>query len=111
MFAAIYLPGFYLQASLRYEPGLRGQPVAIVDENEKPACIVQFTRAARRAGIRAGMTSTQGLARCPVLEVRYRSPDHERMAGAALLQCAACSSPCIEATGEGICTLDLKGLP
>lgn len=32
------------------------------------------------------------------------------MAGAALLQCAACSSPCIEATGDGICTLDWKGL-
>jgi protein ImuB len=111
MFAAVYIPGFYLQASLRYEPGLRDQAVAIVDESEKPARVVQFTRAARRAGIRNGMTSTQGLARCPALEVRYRCPDHERMAGAALLQCAACCSPCVEATGDGICTLDLKGLP
>jgi protein ImuB len=111
MFAAIFIPGFYLQASLRYEPGLRDQAVAIVDEGEKPARVAQFTRAARRAGIRDGMTSTQGLARCPALLVRYRCPEHERMAGAALLQCAACTSPCVEATGDGICTLDWKGLP
>jgi protein ImuB len=110
MFGAIHIPGFYLQASLRYDAGLRGQPVAIVDESEKPARIVELTRAARRAGIRAGMTTTQGLARCPALEVRYRCPAGERMAAAALLQCAACSSPCIEATGDGLCTLDWKGL-
>jgi protein ImuB len=112
MFAAIYIPGFYLQASLRCEPpGLRDQPVAMVDESEKPARVVQFTRAARRAGVRGGMTTTQGLARCPGLLLRYRSPEHERIAGDVLLQCAACTSPCIEATGDGICTLDLKGLP
>jgi protein ImuB len=110
MFSAIHVPGFYLQASLRYEPGLRDQPVAIVDEEEKLPRIVEFTRAARRAGIRAGMTSTQGLARCPALVVRYRSPEHERIAGAALLQCAASASPCIEATSGGICILDWKGL-
>jgi protein ImuB len=111
LFATIYIPGFYLQASLRYEPALRDQPVAVVDENEKPVRVVQFTRAARQAGIREGMTSTQGLARCAALQVRYRCPEQERMAGAALLQCAACASPCIEATGDGICTLDWKGLP
>jgi protein ImuB len=56
------------------------------------------------------MTSTQGLARCPALVVRYRCAEHERMAAAALLQCAACTSPCLEATGEGICIVDWKGL-
>jgi protein ImuB len=111
VFAAVYIPGFYLQASLRYEPGLRDRAVAIVDESEKPARVTQFTRAARQAGIRAGMTSTQALARCPALQIRYRSPGHERMAGDALIQCAACSSPCIEATADGLCTLDWKGLP
>jgi protein ImuB len=110
MFATIYIPGFYLQAALRYEPGLREEAVAIVDDGEKPARIVQFTRAARRAGVREGMTTTQGLARCPGLTVRYRSAEQERMAGAALLQCAGCASPCIEATGDGICTLDWKGM-
>jgi len=111
MFATIYIPSFHLQAALRYEAAARERAVAIVDENEKPARILQYTRAARRAGVREGMTSTQGLARCPGLEVRYRSAEHERMAGAALLQCAARASPWIEATGEGICTLDWKGLP
>jgi protein ImuB len=111
MFAVISIPAFYLQAALRYEPALREQPVAIVDEITKPARVVQFTRAARRAGVREGMTSTQALARCPALLVRYRAPEQERMAGAALLQCAAGASPCIEATGDGICTMDWKGLP
>jgi protein ImuB len=111
MFAAVFIPGFPLQASLRYEPALRGQPVAIVEDGEKPARIIQVTQAARRAGVRAGMTSSQGLARCPGLVIRYRSSEQERMAGAALLQCAACASPWLEATGDGICTLDWKGLP
>ena len=112
MFSTLHIPGFHIQSSLRYEPALRDQPVAIVDdEGQKPARIIEFTRAARRAGIRAGMTSTQGLARCPALQVRYRCPEQERMAAAALLQCAACTSPCIEATADGICTVDWKGLP
>jgi protein ImuB len=109
MFATIYIPGFYLQAALRYEPGLRERAVAIVDDGGKPAQIAQITRKAWRAGVREGMTSTQGLARCLGLEVRYRSRELERMAGVALLQCAACASPCIEATGDGVCTLDWKG--
>ena len=111
MFAVIEIPGFYLQASLRDEPGLREEPVAMVDEGEKPARIVQYTRAARRAGIHAGMTSTQGLARCPGLQLRYRCAARERVAGAVLLQCAGCCAPWIEATGDGVCTLDWKGLP
>jgi protein ImuB len=111
VFAAIQIPSFYLQAALRYEPGLRDAAVAIVDEGEKPARVVEYTRAARRAGIREGMTSTQGLARCPGLEVRYRCAERERMAGVALLQCAGCASPYMEATGDGVCTLDWKGLP
>lgn len=108
MFAAVYAPGFALQASLRHEPELRARPVAIVME-EKPARIIQMTRAARRAGVRKGMTSSQGLARCPELLVRYPAPEQEKLASAALWQCAACASPCLEATAGGVCTLDLKG--
>jgi len=111
MFAVISIPGFYLQAALRYEPGLREEAVAIVDESAKPARVAQYTRAARRAGVREGMSSTQGLARCPALQVRYRAPEQERMAAAALLQCAGGTTPCIEATGDGVCTMDWKGLP
>ncbi len=111
MFAAAYIPKFQLQAALRYEPALRGAAAAIVQENEKPGRVAQFTRAAQRAGVRAGMTTSQAVARCPGLEVRYRAAEREGMAAAALLQCAAGFSPWIEATGEGICTLDFKGMP
>lgn len=106
-FAAVYVPGFALQAALRHEPELRGQPVVLVEE--KPGRIFQMTQAARQAGVRKGMTSSQGLARCPALLVRYRAPEQERMASAALGQCAACASPYLEATEAGVCTLDLKG--
>lgn len=107
MFAVVYAPGFALQAALRYEPELRAQPVAMVEE--KPPLIFQITRAARQAGVRKGMTSSQGLARCPGLLVRPHAPEQEKMANAALWQCAAAVSPWLEATGDGMCTLDLKG--
>lgn len=110
MFAVVYLPAFSLQASLRYEAELRAQPVAMVDDTAKPALIFQMTSAARAAGVRKGMTCSQGLARCAALLTRLPAPEREKMADVALWQCAASVSPYLEATGEGICTLDLKGL-
>lgn len=110
MFAVVYAPGFALQASLRHEPELRTRPVAMVDDTAKPPLIFQMTNAARKAGVRKGMTSSQGLARCGALLTRLPTPEGEKMASAALWQCAASVSPYLEATEKGICTLDLKGL-
>ena len=75
MFAAVYAPGFALQASLRHEPELRTRPVAMVDDTAKPPLIFQMTNAARKAGVRKGMTSSQGLARCGALLTRLPTPE------------------------------------
>src|SRR5438094_719031 len=110
MFAAIYLPKFHLQATLRHEPDLRGQAVALVDDSQ-PAKVFQYSAAASRQGVRAGMTSTQGLARCSRLVFRAPQPAPFAAAGNLLRQCACSLSPNVEATGDGICTIDLKANP
>ena len=63
MFATIYLPDFYLQAAMRHQQKLSGQPVVLIDDQEKKAVIVQLNAIAGEAGVRAGMTPSQGLAR------------------------------------------------
>ena len=63
MFATLYLPDFYLQASLRHQPELRARPVALIDDQEKKAVIIQLNASAEASGVRSGMTPSQGLAR------------------------------------------------
>src|SRR5271154_4493788 len=63
MFATIYLPNFYLQAALRYEPELRRKPAALIEEQENKPVIIQLNEAAEAAGVRKGMTPSQALAR------------------------------------------------
>ena len=46
MFATIYLPDFYLQAALRYEPELWMRPAALIEEQEKKPVIIQLNDAA-----------------------------------------------------------------
>ena len=70
MFATIYLPDFFLQAALRQRPELRDQPVALIDDEEKKAVIIQLNPAADQTGVQRGMTPSQGLARCLQLQVR-----------------------------------------
>ena len=109
MFAVIHIPDFFLQAALRLEPELHSCLVALVEANLPKPVILQLTQAARDAGLSEGMTPTQALARCPVIAIKTRSVAQETAASEALLDCAFAFSPCIEATGPGLCTLDLKG--
>jgi protein ImuB len=60
-------------------------------------------------GVNAGMTSTQGLARCGDLLLLPRAPVQENAAADVLLQCAFSCSPWVEATAPGICTFELRG--
>src|SRR2546430_17380894 len=69
MFATIYLPDFYLQAALRHQPDLSGKPIALLDDQEKKAVIIQLNSAAEKTGVRVGMTPSQGLARYLDLEI------------------------------------------
>jgi len=109
MFAVIYIPDFSLQAALRLEPALGQQPTALIDPTIPRSPVIQLTRAARKHAVTEGLTPTQARARCPQLIIRTRSAAMEKTAANALLQCAYDFSPEIEATADGIVTLDLKG--
>ena len=105
MFAALYLPDFELQAALRHEPELRTRPVALLENEEARATILQLTPAAAAAGVSAGMTPSQGLARCLSLLIKQRALAQEKIASEILLHHAASLAPEIEATAPGVCTV------
>ena len=107
MFASIYLPDFALQCVLRHEPDLRRCALAVVDGG-LPARIRQRTPAAGERGVTAGMTTTQALGRCPTLLFRTVGESLLAPASALLLQCAENFSPWIEATGEGVATIEWR---
>lgn len=105
MFAALYLPDFELQALLRHNPTLYQQPVALLDNEEAKAKIIQLTKPAAAAGVTIGMTASQGRARCLSLTIKGRAREQEKIAGEILLHHAATLAPEIEATAPGICTI------
>jgi protein ImuB len=110
MFAVIHIANFSLQAALRHDPEARRQAVALLDAGQSKPLIVECTRAARAAGVAADLTASQALARCPSLKIATRSAAQEDSATEILLQTAYAFSPNLEATGPGICTVELKGL-
>jgi nucleotidyltransferase/DNA polymerase involved in DNA repair len=105
MFATIYLPDFYLQAALRHQPQLRAEPVALIDDEEKKAVIIQLNAAAKASGVRSGMTPSQGLARYLRLVIKVRAPAQEKLLQEILLHFAGTLAPYVEATAPGISTI------
>jgi len=105
MFATIYLPDFYLQAALRHQPELSDKPVALIDDQEKKAILIQLNSAAEKAGVRVGMTPSQGLARYLNLVIKVRSHSQEKLLQDILLHFAGTLSPYVEATAPGIATV------
>lgn len=103
MFATIYLHNFYLQAVLRHQPELRAKPLALIDDAEAKAHILQLNQKAEAAGVRVGMAPSQGLARCLALMVKTRERAQEKLIAAILLETAGTLAPCVEATAPGIC--------
>src|SRR5262245_4815778 len=105
MFAALYLPDFELQAALRHEPALWQKPVALLDNEEARAKIIELTPKAAEAGVNVGMTASQGLARCLSVIIKSRAREQEKIAGEILLHHAATLAPEIETTAPGVCTV------
>ncbi|MFL6519223.1 MAG: hypothetical protein ACJ8NS_03305 [Chthoniobacterales bacterium] len=105
MFATIYLPDFFLQAAMRHQP-LSGKPVALIDDQEKKAVIVQLNATAAELGVHRGMTPSQGLARSLELVIKVRNQPQERLLQEILLHFAGTLSPYVEATGPGISTVE-----
>ena len=105
MFGCLYLADFELQAALRHAPELEHEPVAVLANDEARATILLVTPAAAAVGVHAGMTPSQGLARCLRLTIKARASAQEKIAGEILLHHAATLSPEIEATAPGVCTV------
>lgn len=105
MFATIYLPNFYLQAALRHQPELSGKPVALLDDQDKKAVIVQLNAVAEEIGVRLGMTPSQGLARSLALIIKARNRAQENILQDILLHFAGTLAPYVEATAPGISTV------
>ena len=106
MFATIYLPDFYLQAAMRHQPELSGKPVALIDDQEKKAVIVQLNGIAGELGVHRGMTPSQGLARSLELVIKVRNHPQEKLLQEILLHFAGTLSPYVEATAPGIWTME-----
>jgi nucleotidyltransferase/DNA polymerase involved in DNA repair len=105
MFATLYLPDFYLQAALRHHSELADKPVALIDDQGKKAVIIQLNAPAEEAGVRIGMTPSQGLARCLAVVIKVRSQPQEKILQDILLDFAGTLAPYVEATAPGISTI------
>ena len=105
MFATVYVPNFYLQAALRHQPEIVDTPVALIDDQEAKAAIIQLNRAAEEVGVTCGMTPSQGLARCLQLVVKCRLRAQEKLMTEMLLHFCYTLAPYIEATAPGVCTV------
>lgn len=110
MLACLHVPLFPLAARLRAEPDLRTGTVAVTEGNGTAARVVAATRAARRLGLRPGMTLAQARTLLPKLVARGRDAAAERAAQEALLDVAGLFSPRVEDTADGVVVLDVDGL-
>src|SRR5258708_16862523 len=108
--ACVFVPLFPLAARLRSEPELLGEAVAILAGNGNAARIVAASRAARRTGIRAGLSLSQARVLLPRLIARGSDTICERSAQEALLEAAETISPRIEDAGNGLAYLDVDGM-
>lgn len=111
MYGVLRIRSFALQAILRVEPALAGQPVALAVPGRRGALIEETNSEAEAAGVPLSVSVPQAQARCPRLIVRARRPDLEEEATAALHVVAFAVTAYVEATSPGICTLGLGQLP
>lgn len=111
MYAVLRIPAFALQAILRVEPGLAGQPVALAGTAGRGTVIEACNDVARQAGVEPGSTVPQAQARCAALVLRPPRAELEREAAEALRAVAFGITAYVEPTAPGVCTLGLERLP
>jgi protein ImuB len=110
MFAVLRIPAFALQALLRVDPALAGQPVALIAPARRGTAIEECNELATQAGVAPGYSAPRAQARCPGILLRARQPELEREAATALLATAFGVTAYVEATAPGVCTLGLEQL-
>lgn len=115
--ACLLVPDLPLQAALRADPELEGQPLVITSGPGNRAEIVSLAREAASQGVRVGQTLPQARAVCPGIEVRVASPALERSTREALLDVALSLAPRAELAprragifaSEGVAFVDASG--
>jgi len=112
--ACLVTPLFPLAARLRSEPELLDEALAVLEGVGARARVVAATRAARKAGVRPGMSLPQARALLPDLAARGRDTECERSAREALLEVAEAFSPRVQDGAgdgdEGVVYLDVTGI-
>lgn len=111
MYAAIWIPQPALQSVLRAEAFAPDACVAILRETSQRSLIYEANARAREAGVCAGQSVSQALAKCRHLQLRPRKPLAEKATRHTLFHCLYSLTPRIEASSESVHLLDLRGLP
>jgi protein ImuB len=109
MFACLFIPDFPVEVIIRFEPELRGRPVAVLAGRPPLEKVIALNEKARQLGVEIGATKSQ-LEAWGDLVMRARSELQETSAHAALLDCAQSFSPEIEDTAPDTILLNLAGL-
>jgi protein ImuB len=113
MFACLYAPDFPVQAALLLEPTdkreiLRRSPIAVLDGPSSLLKVVALNDAARKVGVKTGMTKLQ-VETCDGVSARKQTAADGEHAQNALLECASAFSPRVESTCSGTVIIDLSG--
>lgn len=103
--ACVLVPHLAVQAIERADPELVGQPLVVCEGRD----VLDLSSAARKLGLRVGMTLVAARAAAPEAAYRPRSPELVRSAESALADLGAAFSPRVELVAAGV-ALDVSDL-
>ncbi len=107
--ACVWVPLFPLKCEIERQPGLSGQPVALLSPDDTRR-VWQVSPLARRAGVKAGMTVSQAIGACPALRLCEADPVHYDERFSRLLAALGEVSPVIEPAELGRAFVGMDGL-
>lgn len=110
MFAVLDVPTFPLQAIRRLETSGPDGPMVVTEAAGRQSQVIAANPAAADHLIQSGMTLAQARSRAGNVRVYSRRPGAEAAAMDLLFAVAYRHTPRIERTGNGILTLDLRGI-
>ena len=105
----LWFPRLAAERVLRAEPGLAGQPLAVVADARGALVLASLDAVAEAAGLRRGMALGDARAICPALVTRPQDPCREAAFLAALRRWAGGFSPWAAAEGAEGLVLDVTG--
>ena len=105
LWIGVHLPELCLEAV----PDHRSGPRAIMELQERTPLVVCVDEAARRAGVRPGMSTAAALALVPQLHTQVRDPHRERSLLGALAQLAQRFTPRVSLAPPDALLLEVRG--